>query len=405
MSNTESLVKNLTSKDENAALRAASEIINTSDFEAFKKLVEKTDFLFDFVKNNVARRLKNSVNSSNYKNLIQFFKVYSPDFDEALISKLTKFADEDLTDEIYSLLEEGTCDEKTYAAKYFSYIPDTIAQDLLEKYAFDENDYLSGNCAIALSVMKDEKIYSEALEKLNSEDEFEKLKAVKFLVAYNKKDALEYIFNTMLSSAFAEHISAELPFLCTFEEMADSGKQDMALITMLVILSGVPEIISLSSIAGYGIYDFIQKLVSEEQTPLTSLVLLKAYKLFEMLNGADEYLFDEDKYTKEEVNTIYTFLNSQSKDFWDKTKSLLGQALNLPEEISAITALRLIKDYNLEQFAKEVAELTKNSPELIRAEAIYTLKGLGKLELVDKDSILAEIENENLKAIISDYFA
>ena len=148
----------------------------------------------------------------------------------------------------------------------------------------------------------------------------------------------------MLDSAFAEHIYAEIPFLCSFEEMLKSGKKDMALMTALVVLSGVPEIIALSSVVGYQIYDFLKNLTHSPKTPLVSLVLLKAYKTFEMLNGADEYLFDEDKYTKEEINSIYAFLNGQPKAFWDEIKSQMGQALGLPENIAKLTALNLIKE-------------------------------------------------------------
>ena len=50
MTNKELLIKNLTSKDEKTAIQAATEIINNCDIDAFKLLCQKSDFLFDFVK-------------------------------------------------------------------------------------------------------------------------------------------------------------------------------------------------------------------------------------------------------------------------------------------------------------------------------------------------------------------
>lgn len=64
----------------------------------FKALVAKDDFLFDFVKQNVSDRIANAVNQTNYKNVLSFLKIYSPSYEEVIISTLVKYADEDLTD-------------------------------------------------------------------------------------------------------------------------------------------------------------------------------------------------------------------------------------------------------------------------------------------------------------------
>lgn len=405
MKNAEILVKTLTSKDEKAALEAAGELVKMQDVEAFQCLVEKSDYLFDFVKNNVARRLKNSINSSNYKNIMSFLKVYSVDFDDILVGKLSQFADEELSDEMYTLLENGSVDEKAYAAKYFSYIPDTIAQDLLEKYAFDENEFLACNSAMALSAMSDEKVYYNAIEKLNSTDEFEKYKAVKFLVAFNNKNAIDKIYEAMMTSAFAENIAAEMLYLTSFDELLQKNKFEMAANIALILLHGIPEIIALSTLAGFQIYEFMQNLINSKLTPLNAQVLLKAYKTFEMLDDADEYLFDESKDTKEEIKLICSLLKSQSTDFWNGAKNLIGEGLQLPAQINKITSLNLIKECNLVSFAPSAAELLKNSDDVIKAEAISTLKELGRLDLVNKETVLNSIQNENLKVIVAEYFA
>ena len=121
MTNKEQLVKDLTAKDEQKAFHAAQEIINNADVEAFQLLAQKSDFLFDFVKNNVNKRLLKAVNENNYRNLFKFLNVYSPDFEDTIVSSFAKYANEDLTDEILELFEKGTDNEKAYCAKYFSH--------------------------------------------------------------------------------------------------------------------------------------------------------------------------------------------------------------------------------------------------------------------------------------------
>ena len=107
MINNEQLVKDLTAKDEQKALLAAKEIINNKNIEAFKILANKTEFLFDFVKNNVAKRLSRAINEQNYRNIFEFLTIYIPEYEDALVGALANFANEDLTDEILNLLENG----------------------------------------------------------------------------------------------------------------------------------------------------------------------------------------------------------------------------------------------------------------------------------------------------------
>ena len=75
MTNNEQLVKDLTAKDEQKAFAAAKEMIDGKNIEAFQILADKSEFLFDFVKNNVNKRLQKAINQNNYKNLFSFLKV------------------------------------------------------------------------------------------------------------------------------------------------------------------------------------------------------------------------------------------------------------------------------------------------------------------------------------------
>ena len=112
-------LKKLTGKNKNDYESVSSHLINDKDIELFKELVESDGYLFDFVKQNVSERLGKVINENNYKNLLEFLKYYSPSYEDVIVTSLVKYADEDLTDEMLNKLENGTVEEKAYAARYF----------------------------------------------------------------------------------------------------------------------------------------------------------------------------------------------------------------------------------------------------------------------------------------------
>ena len=109
-------LKKLTGKNPRDFEPVAFDVINKPDIELFKELVDNDDFLFDFVKQNVAKRLVKNCNEKNYQNLIEFLGYYSPSYEEFIVSTLANFADEDLTDKMLEIFKNGTEDEKTYCA-------------------------------------------------------------------------------------------------------------------------------------------------------------------------------------------------------------------------------------------------------------------------------------------------
>ena len=89
------LIKKLSGKNKNDYEQAAKDMIDNADVALFQELVLSDDFLFDFVKQNVADRLANACNETNYRNLLKFFCCYSPYYDDFIVSTLAKYADED----------------------------------------------------------------------------------------------------------------------------------------------------------------------------------------------------------------------------------------------------------------------------------------------------------------------
>ena len=75
-------LKKLTGKNPKDFEPAAYSLINMPDVELFAELVEKDDFLYDFIKQNVAKRLENNCNKENYLNLLKLLKYYSPSYED-----------------------------------------------------------------------------------------------------------------------------------------------------------------------------------------------------------------------------------------------------------------------------------------------------------------------------------
>ena len=84
------LIKKLTGKNQSDYEPVARQLINIPDINLFEELVKQDDFLFDFVKQNVAKRLQNACNASNYRNLLALMKIYSPFYEDFIVSTLAK---------------------------------------------------------------------------------------------------------------------------------------------------------------------------------------------------------------------------------------------------------------------------------------------------------------------------
>lgn len=382
-------LKKLTGKNKNDYERIAAEIVNNADTALFKELVENDGYLFDFVKQNVAQRLAAACNETNYRNLLKFFDYYSPYYDDFIVSTLARYADEDLTDEILDMFENGTTAQKTYCAKFFSYIQDPLALELLRENSYTDNESLNANCAATLGIFQDEASYNDAARKLWSEDEFEQLSAVKFLVLYGDKKALPEILHAMKNSTMAENIAGEIPYLETIFEILDEQYED-GLLVLNHIVNGLGEIIGLASVFDYELYDIFERIIRNSNDSKAAVVLLNAQEKFAILTENDEYLFDEDKNTKNEINDIKKLLSGINVK---NLKPMILQELNESSPF-VYTAL----DFTDDVFA--IRELLKCSNQTIILKTAEVLKKLNNLDEPTKTVALLKVSDENIKSII-----
>lgn len=368
----------------------AQHLVNDCDIALFQELTESESFLFDFVKQNVADRIGAQINENNYKNLIEFLKFYSPSYEDVIVSALVKYADEDLTDLMLEKFENGTDDEKTYCARFFGAIQDPLAYNCLLANAYADDEFLAQNCASSLALWKDEKSYNDALEKLKSADEFEKLSAVKFLSAYGNKEALPEIFKAMRSSAMAENIAGEIPYIENLFELLDKYYEN-ALLTINFIINGLGEILPLSAVFDYELFEVFERLINNYDDSKTAIVLLNARDKFDTLTENDEYLFDESKDTKQEVLEIKNLLDSVDLV---PLYTLADDELK-SDGLFVFTALELTED------TQKVRSLLTSSRPAVIVKSLEILRQFDELNASDKETALKFIADKNIINIIS----
>lgn len=367
----------------------AKHLVNDCDTELFKELVESDSFLFDFVKQNVAQRIDAQVNENNYKNLIEFLKFYSPSYEDVIVSALVKYANEDLTDLMLEKFENGTDDEKTYIAKYFAKIQDPLAYEFLKKNSYSENEFLAQNCATTLGQWHDEASYNFAIEKLKDEDDFEKLSAVKFLVAYGDKKAVPMIIDAMKDSAMSENIAGEIPYLEDIFSLMGENFQD-ALLMLNYIINALGEILPLAVVLDFELFEVFEQLINKSEDSKVAVVLINAREKFETLTENDEYIFDEDKETKNEIFDIKKLLESLNKKELEKS---LNEELkeNSPFVFTAL-------DFSTDVLA--IRELLKSNNQTVILKTVEVLKKLGYLDENTKTIALLKVTDINIKSII-----
>ena len=383
------LIKKLTGKNPSEYEKVAKSLVDNSDVELFANLVKQDDFLFDFIKENVAKRIQNACDKDNYLHLVDFFEYYSPYYDTMIARVLHSFSGDELLPEIKEFYLNGSDSAKAYAVKYFSFVSPECLEEivpLLRQTAFSSFEPLAMNSIEVLSILKDEKSKLDALARLKSNDEFEQYDAVKFLVAFQAKDSLEEILEVMKKSSLAENIASEILYLVSLEELLEKDF-DASVLVLCNIINAIPEILSPSVVCDYNLYDIFANM------PLTSssAVLLRLAKdKFEELTSNDEYLFDSDKNTKEEVKEINQLLKEFNKN---KLESLFYDELYEDSDFVFFAV----------DFVDEIAELEAlldSQNETLVLKVLTLLKEKSALKIEHKQSVMDRIQCPDIKSVI-----
>ena len=406
MDNKEVLFKNLTGKNEHLALKAANEVLNDTNNEEFiEYFASKFEFLFDFVQNNVKARFEHVINNENYLNLLKFFKYYSYNLDDFVVSILVKYADENLTDKVLEIFESehSNHQEKTYCAKYFYYIPDTIAVEALNKNAFSDFEPLMLNCAQSLKEMNDYTNLELACQKLELNDDFEILKAVKYIVAFGDKKFANNLYKALEKSSLKENIAGEIPYLIDIADEIKQGKNE-ALFCFNCIIDGFGEILPLCEVFSFEIKQIINYLSSKSNINQSeAVVILNTMLKIDLITQNDEYTFDENKNTKNELNEIQKIFQNFESSFLTNLKEILISDINLDSQFLTDT-LNLISEFQLIEAKNTLLKLLKVSNDSASCEIITCLKSLNCLDELNQDEVINKIADNNIKAIVKSCF-
>ena len=380
------LIKKLTGKNPDEYEGVAKSLVDNSDVNLFAKLVKQDDFLFDFVKNNVANRIKKAVNQDNYLNLLNFLDNYSPSYDSVIAECLYNFGGIEILPAMKEIFVNGNVEKKAYALKYFSFVPREYVEELLpliRQTAVSEFEPLSINSIEVLSKMNDEIFKTEALQKLNSEDEFEQYNGVKYLVAFKALDALPQILQVMKKSSLSENIASEIPYLVPVEDLI---KTDDGVLVLCNIVSAIPEIIPPSAVIDYNLFSIFEDLYLNNLSSSSAVLLRLAQEKFAELTSNDEYLYDCDMNTKDEVFAInqllvgidsYKLKNLLYDELYDESEFVFF-AVDFVDEAEELEALLDTKNPTL--ILKVLLKL-KDKQMLTQSHKDIASKNIGENEL------------------------
>ena len=386
------LFKAITGKNPAEYEKAAQIIVEKPDIDLFKKLVKQDDFLFDFIKNNVSARIKKACTIDNYLNLMDFLDYYSSSYENTIAEVLYHFGANELIPEMKEFFINGNNSKKAYAAKFLSLVPNEFLFDILPQIritATSDYEPLSTNSIELLAKLDDNESKNRAIEKLKSEDEFEQYNAVKFLVTFGAKDALIEIIDVMKKSSLSENIAAEIPYLISIEDLMKKDF-DNGILVLCNIVNSIPEILPLSIVIDYNLFEIFETLYYDNLTSSSAILLRLAQDKFGSISENEEYMFDCDKNTKEEILSINSFL---AKINPQKLTSLLYDEL-FEESDFVFFAVDYVDD-------KEVLEsLLDVSNQTLLLKVLSILKDKKMLNQEHKELALKNITNQELRKIV-----
>ncbi len=399
----------LLGKDKFKSEKAANKIINDTDLEAWKCIIDNAEFIFSYIKEKAGRKLAFAINKDNYTNIFKFFKYYAEELDYFLVEPLTKLDTDKVKPQMLELINAGSVEEKAYAVKYLGLINDADSAKLIFEQYKENFEPLKNNVAEALAALEDKDSYSYFIEQLKSEDDWEKVDAARFLSVYGNSDAVKPMLKAMSTSDMAENIAGEISSLVNLSELftsEDKQIQELSLEAFDNILSGIPEVWDVDSLLGFKVYDCINKIIELSQDDVSfegqyALLLLKMKNKADLFVENSQYTFDAEKDALKELEEIHNLLNSLGEDFWKV------QSENLYEELSEESLKRkksviaLIAELNQESATEHLLPmLEKETNEILLCEIISAVDKLGQASRIkNTDELLSKIKDPNLLAI------
>ena len=250
--------------------------------------------------------------------------------------------------------------------------------------------------------------FEKALNLLDSEDDFELIKAVRFLSAFGDKSAIPHLLEVLETSPAAENIAGEIPFLSSIQNMLKTHDKNSVLNCFDLILTGLGEIYPLNDLFFFEVYNVLQYLIEQQKhnAPDSHIaaILLRAYEKFSSIHDCDEYLFDESKDVKNEIKDIFDLLNSQQKEFWTQQKEIIPNELKQSKfrSISALDIIRLMEITSAKNDVINFINSVRDEQSILAG--LGAAKSLDILNKLDKEELKSKIANPTLSEVLESFF-
>ena len=164
------------------------------------------------------------------------------------------------------------------------------------------------------------------------------------------------------------------------------------------------EILPLCEVFNYKIKQIINYLSSKPDINQNeAVVILNTMLKFDLITQNDEYTFDENKNTKNELNEIQKIFESYNDEFKIHLKKILIKDIDL-NSVFLTDTLNLISELQILDAKNSLTKLLETSNDRITCELINTLKNINGLNHLNQDEILNKINDNNIKAIVKSCF-
>ncbi len=397
------ILNNLISKDFKLAKSSCEKLINDNILDAWEELTDKSEFIFDFIKEKINKNLISSVNAGNFDHVLNFMQIYHPDFEDFILKTLLKFANEDLSDKLLDKLENGTNGEKCWATLYFSHILDPLALDIIKENLNSDDENLNYLTIKALKAHGADDLLNEAKEKLHSEDDETAYEGFQFIIAWQDENSIEELLSFIEKSPYKVPLSLDLIYFVGLEDIYSNFGFEKANYVFNLLIEGIPEIIKPDEYILEEISNYTNKILNKPYTADYALSILMAKLKFELINSDDSYTFDLDRNTKNKIKEVSNIFSSIENEKLSELNDALK--FNLRAGKYVLETLEIIEEENLLDSSEEIAELIKNSNDsVIVCKCCEVLKEFGKLDLINKEIALKNITTNDAKALIESYF-
>lgn len=404
----------LIGKNNEQAKKAAEDIINNQDKEAWECLLENSDALFSYIKDKAGQRLISAINKSNLEKTFALMKKHDGDWDDYIAEALSRFESDELNAKMLEILQNGIVEEQTYAARYFCYVKHENAAEALFKASKGYYLPLRNNAAEALGKLNHKESYYYYIEELKSGDDWEKIEAAQFLAGYGNKEAVPAILEAMSNSNMAELIAGEIAMLTDIHSLFTERSEHTRLLALEAldnIISGIPEVWPMGVLLDFKIFECVETLIEmakkdneDELVGKYAQILLKTRQKTSLFLENNQYTYDEEKDILAELDEIHHLLIYENEEFWQTQLKNLYKELVSGDYRRKISAIAILNELEEQESIPYLIKIVNNREEndSVICEAASLIAKRGKIDLIDTQTIVERIKDPNLKAYIAD---